>query len=71
MTGPARAAVSRFWLQSTESFPEGAPQRENYFSDVDFDRACVKYADEWRTTYRCSGCLEVECPQCDARDSRP
>lgn len=59
--------VKRFWLQATKSFAEGAPQRESYLDDRSFDRACVAYANEWRSEYRCEGCDEVECPQCGAQ----
>ena len=64
-----RKNVPRFWLQATATFPEGAPQRESFGSDAAFDRACVKYAAEWRETYHCSGCNDVACPQCGAEGS--
>lgn len=46
----------RFHLQPTASFPDGAPQREEYDNDGAHDRACDKYADEWRAAYECVGC---------------
>jgi hypothetical protein len=61
-----RKMVKRFWLQPTGSFPEIAPQREEYVDDLAYDRACVKYADEWRATHLCAGCSDVACPQCGA-----
>lgn len=64
-----KTKVRRFWLQSTPSFADGAPQRENYLDDRAFDRACVHYANEWRQSYVCNGCDEVECPQCGAQGS--
>ena len=66
-----KVAVRRFWLQPTPSFPEGAPQRENYMTDEACDRADVRYADEWRAMYHCAGCDDVGCPQCGAQGSRP
>jgi len=61
-----RNKVSRFNLQPTASFPEIAPQREEYTNDRAYDRACVEYANEWRATYVCAGCPDVACPQCGA-----
>jgi hypothetical protein len=66
----ARKKVARFWLQPTPSFPEGAPQRENYMTDEACDRADVRYANEWRAMYHCAGCDDVGCPQCGAQGSR-
>lgn len=65
-----RKHVTRFWLQPTVSFPEIAPQREEYVSDRAYDRACVAYANEWRAAYRCAGCDDVACPQCGAEGAR-
>jgi hypothetical protein len=61
-----RRTVARFHLQPTASFPEIAPQREEYADDRAYDRACVAYANEWRETYLCAGCSDVACPQCGA-----
>lgn len=66
-----RQRVKRFWLQPTATFSEGAPQREDYTGDAAFDRACVQYANEWRSAYRCAGCDDVACPQCGAEGSCP
>lgn len=52
-----------FWLQPTKSFPEGAPQREEYDTDRDHDRACDRYGEEWREEYDCPGCSNPECPE--------
>lgn len=63
--------VARFWLQVTKSFPEGAPQRESFMTDAAHDRACVQYAEEWRSTYQCiNQCDDVNCPQCGAQGQR-
>lgn len=48
--------------QTTRSFPDGAPQRENYESDAALFRAELEYAREWRRTYRCAGCGDPVCP---------
>lgn len=64
-----RVDVKRFWLQPTISFPEIAPQREEYTTDAAYDRACVKYANEWRAQYRCAGCSDIACPQCGPEGS--
>lgn len=50
----------RFWLQPTPSFPDGAPQRENYTSDGAFERAVAKYDAEWCVMYECIGCADPE-----------
>jgi hypothetical protein len=50
--------------QTTKSFPEGAPQRESYESDVACFRAEERYAKEWCETYCCTGCRDLVCPQC-------
>lgn len=64
--------VQRFWLQPTPSFPDGAPQRENYMNAEACDRADAKYADEWRALYRCAGsCSDVGCPQCGEQRGGP
>jgi hypothetical protein len=62
-------SVKRFWLQPTPSFPDCAPQREDYIDDRGYDRACVKYANEWRAMYRCAGCNDVACPNCGVEGS--
>lgn len=54
---------TRFWLQPTKSFPDGAPQREEFLSDEEFDAACRQYAREWKHVYRCVGCVNPDCPQ--------
>jgi hypothetical protein len=57
--------VASFHLQTTKSFPDGAPQRENYVSDTYFAMACRKYAAEWVMTYKHPGkCENRDCPQC-------
>lgn len=60
-----KTKVARFWLQPTESFPDGAPQREEYESDRDHDFACLDYAAEWEKKYECmaSPCRNCDCPQ--------
>lgn len=66
-----KTKVRRFWLQETKSFPEGAPQRESYFDDLSFERACVVYEKEWRQQYQCENqCKNVDCPQCGAQGSK-
>jgi hypothetical protein len=60
--------VHGFRLQSTASFQEGAPQRENYITDHSFESACASYAKEWRQAYRCAGCRNRECPQCGEQE---
>lgn len=59
----SKAKRVRFWLQPTKSFPEGAPQREEYNTDRYHDEACERYAAEWRAEYECTGCDRWECPQ--------
>lgn len=56
-----------FALQPTKSFPDGAPQRESYDSDVWYDHACKKYDYEWRTEYTCPGCSNFHCPGCGGK----
>lgn len=56
-----------FHLQPTPSFPDGAPQREEYVSDGAHDRACDLYANEWNAIFTCTGCAErgrhgFDCP---------
>ncbi len=60
-----RIKVSRFWLQPTASFPECAPQREEYIDDQGFADACKSYEEEWRATYICGDgdCKNRDCPQ--------
>jgi hypothetical protein len=66
-----REKVARFYLQGTTSFPDGAPQRESYATDRAYERADVRYADEWRATYQCvNQCDDVNCPQCGAQGAR-
>lgn len=55
--------------QVTKSFPDGAPQRESYDSDVYYFRAEKQYEEEWRKAYRCQTCGDPGCPQCAPRDS--
>ena len=53
-----------FHLQPTRSFPDGAPQREEYDTDTTHKIACQLYASEWRQEYECpSYCKNVDCPQ--------
>jgi hypothetical protein len=64
-----KTKVNSFWIdQVTKSFPEGAPQREEYDSFGAFFDACKRYGEEWRATYDCGGaCRDLahwECPQC-------
>lgn len=68
-TARIKIKVARFRLDVTRSFVQGAPQREEYFDDGYFERKCREYAEEWRLTYDCAGCDEVECPQCGAEGS--
>lgn len=60
-----RVLVPRFWLQPTGTFPEGAPQREEYMGDIAFENACELYAEEWRAWYTCGAvnCQDRNCPQ--------
>lgn len=60
--------VDRFCIQETPSFPEGAPQLENYDKMSEFEGAVREYEIEWRIVYRCRGCDDALCPQC--RDPR-
>jgi hypothetical protein len=55
---------ARFHLQATKSFPDGAPQRENYDHDDDLFRAEKKYEAEWCKEFECPGCDDLGCPQC-------
>jgi len=57
--------VPNFWLQKTASYPDGAPQREEYLTDRDFDLACAEYDREWLDTYECmnTDCKNQDCPQ--------
>lgn len=63
--GGMKIRVPRFCLQCTRSFPDGAPQREEYSSDKSFEADCKTYAKEWRETYVCSdrSCKDSACPQ--------
>lgn len=60
---PARTRM-RFHLQGTKTFPDGAPQRESYNSDNDFELECMRYRFEWCAQYECPGCDNSDCPQC-------
>jgi hypothetical protein len=53
----------RFHIQPTKSFPEGAPQREEYNTDRAHHEACGRYAAEWRREFTCTGCRNFDCPQ--------
>jgi hypothetical protein len=66
MSHPGRI-LAKFSLQKTKSFPEGAPQRENYDTDDHLFRAEEKYQAEWREEYKCPGCDDPACPQCGWR----
>lgn len=59
-----RQTVARFWLQETKTFPDGAPQREEYEADAAFEYDCLKYEREWRETYICGNeqCQDRSCP---------
>lgn len=60
-----KSQVPCFHLQETISFPDGAPQREEYDTDNYFYRACRKYEAEWRLAYEHPGkCENRDCPQC-------
>ncbi len=60
-----KTTVSKFWLQPTFSFPDGAPQREEYDGDELFKSVCLKYEIEWRAEYICNdkNCKNRDCPQ--------
>lgn len=60
-----RITVEKFLIQSTQSFPDGAPQREEYDGDEPFLRDCKKYDEEWRSKYICGNgtCSNRDCPQ--------
>lgn len=59
----------RFWMQPTPSFPDGAPQRENYRDDKSFLFAVAHYDKEWLEEFKCLGCAEepgrhrMSCPE--------
>ena len=59
-----RERVAKFCLQPTKSYPDGAPQRESYYSDGAYLCACDAYDVEWRHKYKCQGCDDCCCPQC-------
>lgn len=61
--------VGRFWLQPTKTYPDGAPQREEYETDRAHFMACNAYSVEWRAQYKCAGCTDPACPQCGVRFS--
>ncbi len=67
MATTRRRRVRCFHLQSTKSFPETAPQREEYYTDEDHLEACRQYGIEWRATYICeghdTGAAVRDCPQ--------
>lgn len=57
--------VPKFWLQATDSFEDGAPQREEFLTDKHFKHACDVYKQEWRDKYFHEGtCKNHDCPQC-------
>ncbi len=60
-----KTRVAHFWLQKTKSFPDGAPQREEYDSDSSHDVACMRYDMEWCQEYECGDkdCTNQDCPQ--------
>lgn len=60
--------VAAFSLQPTKSFPNGAPQREEWSSDPDYVRSIRDYEMEWRHEYQCRGCKDPICPQCGYRN---
>lgn len=61
----AKTKVQRFWLQENISFPEGAPQREEYLDDSSFEKACFNYEKGWRARYECGdpNCKNFDCPE--------
>jgi len=60
-----KAKVRCFFIQATPSFPDGAPQREEYEDDASHNAACRIYANEWREHYECmdAACRNRDCPQ--------
>lgn len=60
-----KTQVEKFWLQPTISFPDGAPQREEYILDCGYEEDCIIYAKEWVDTYECmnTNCKNRDCPQ--------
>ena len=60
-----RVQVANFWLQPTRSFPDGAPQREEYATDTTFMVECARYGREWVKKYECCNpeCKNRDCPQ--------
>jgi len=53
-----------FNIQPTKSYPEGGPQREEYWNGRAFAFACHKYAIEWCDKFECIGCRgNRDCPQ--------
>ena len=65
-----KVKVYEFCLQPTRSFPDGAPQREEYESDLQLEAAELRYAAEWRDEYECRGCGDPNCPQCSLPQER-
>jgi len=61
----SKTLVKRYWLQETKSYPDGAPQREEYEDDAGFATACEVYETEWRAQYECgdANCTNRDCPQ--------
>ena len=47
--------VTKFCLQPTPSFPDGAPQREECESDDIHRQDCRRYITEWIQKYECLG----------------
>ncbi len=60
-----KEVVPRYWLQATASYPDGAPQREEFEGDAAFYSANLKYEEEWRQQYTCgdADCQNRDCPQ--------
>jgi len=61
----SKIVVKKFWLQKTTSYPNGAPQREEYVDDAAFEVACRIYERQWREEYICAddNCKNRDCPQ--------
>lgn len=60
-----KKTVNRFSIQPTQTYPEGAPQREEYVTVRGFIAACIEYGAEWRREYECGdkNCRNPDCPQ--------
>lgn len=60
-----KSPVAKFCLQPTRSFPDGAPQREEYLTDNDYLTSVRLYRAEWKVRYVCQNkCNDSNCPQC-------